>query len=129
MSILKGDGVEIDPLKRNLLNKSEDEIIEYLRQLENAAGKPHLQINQHQDVKVNIYPDEKITPGKFKPSKLMSGEYFAHPQTIRALKKNIFMAADEFEDLEIPYQCEKCQEHLDAQFWHFCPCCGEKFPF
>jgi hypothetical protein len=126
---LKGDGVDIDPLKRDLINKSEDEIIEYLKQLENAVGKPHLQMQQHQDFKVNIHPDTKISPAMFKPSKVVAGEYFAHPLTIAALKKNIFMAGDEFEDLEIPHQCESCNTQLDVQFWHFCPYCGEKFPF
>lgn len=121
--------MDIDPLKRDLINKSEDEVIEYLKQLENAAGKPHLQIQQHQDFKVNIHPDTKVSPGMFKPSKVAAREYFAHPLTIAALKKNIFMAGDEFEDLEIPHRCENCNTQLDVQFWHFCPYCGEKFPF
>ena len=121
--------MEIDKIKKQLLGSSPEQVQDYLTKLENAATMPLLQMDRPQDFKVNIHPDKEISPGMFKPSKIADAQYYAHPLTIEALKKNIFMAGQDFEDLEIPFQCQGCKSDLDVQFWHFCPYCGDKFPF
>jgi hypothetical protein len=121
--------VAIEKIKEQLLKTGPEEVQSFLSKLENAAAMPMFDTENAQDFKVNIHPDKKITPGMFKPSKIVPDQYYAHPLTILALKKNLFMPGEEFEDLEIPYQCAACKTELDVQFWHFCPCCGDKFPF
>ncbi|MCK5074423.1 MAG: hypothetical protein KAQ98_13415 [Bacteriovoracaceae bacterium] len=77
---------------------------------------------------VNIRPNKSISPGKFKKDPFTPGGYLAHPNTIRAVRKEIFMAGEEFIDLEKIYVCESCHNKVDLQFWHFCPYCEASFP-
>lgn len=114
-------------LSEKLKQLDDNQIANYLKELKNAAKKPLLQTSQHLQEQVNIRPNKSVSTGKFKPDPLLPGGYIAHPQTIAALKKNIFMAGDSFEDLEQLIECEGCKHHIDQQFWSFCPYCGEKF--
>ncbi len=99
-----------------------------LMQATNAIGAPHFG-EKPEEVKVDIRPDSSIGPGMFKPDPLKPGHYKAHPTTIRAMRKDIFVGgSDEFIDLEKPYTCFKCRQNLDLQFWTFCPFCEAPFP-
>lgn len=110
-------------------NPTTDEFYRKLMQATNATGHAHFQDQPDQEFKVNIRPDESISPGMFKPDPLQPGQYKAHPTTIRALRKDIFVGgSDEFIDLEKPYICESCKTNLDLQFWFFCPFCEAPFP-
>lgn len=80
----------------------------------------------HETFKVNIIPDKGIKRGLFVPT-LNPNEYKAHPVTIRAMRKEIFMGAEDFVDLEHIKICESCKTELDVQFWHFCPFCEAPF--
>ena len=101
---------------------------EKLKKATNAANKAQFDPN-YEEIKVNIRPDDQMSPGKFKPDFLSPGHYKAHPLTIRAMRKDIFSAgSDEFLDLEKSYICENCNTELDLQFWHFCPYCEASFP-
>lgn len=79
-------------------------------------------------VKVQLRPKESMDRGLFWPDPLIPGGYIAHPVTIRAVRKDIFMAGEEFIDLEVLYQCYSCKKEIDLQFWHFCPYCESQFP-
>ena len=95
----------------------------------NFLGKAMFSNQASQEIEVSIRPDKSISPGMFKPDPLNPGNYKAHPTTIRALKKDIFVAgSDEFADLEEEITCNSCSEKLDKQFWFFCPFCEAKFP-
>lgn len=78
--------------------------------------------------KVHLRPNKDIAPSLFKPDPLIPGGWIAHPTTIRAVRKEIFLAGEEFLELEIPYTCESCKKNLDLQFWHFCPFCEGSLP-
>lgn len=117
----------MDKLTELISKMDENQILEYLKQLENAAGQSFINFEQPQEFSVNIRPNNSVTLGKFKADPLLPGGYIAHTQTIRALKKDIFMAGDDFVDLEQIIQCESCKTQVDMQFWYFCPHCGEKF--
>jgi hypothetical protein len=104
-----------------------NQIQDYLKKLENAAGLPLLNLDSRQDISVSIRPSQNVSPGKFKADPLIPGGYLAHPQTMRALKKDIFLAGEDMEDLEDLYICKSCKTEIDLQFWHFCPFCGSSF--
>lgn len=81
-----------------------------------------------QTAQVNLRPNKDVAPALFKPDPLLPGGWIAHPVTIRAVKADIFMAGDDFIDLEALYTCESCKKELDIQFWNFCPHCEKEFP-
>lgn len=98
-------------------------------QATNAAGHAHFNKQVSEEIKVNIRPDTAITPGKFKPDPLMPGHFKAHPTTIRAMRKDLFVGGeDDHIDLEKTYNCQSCHKELDIQFWLFCPFCEAPFP-
>lgn len=95
----------------------------------NAVGAPHFAPKEQEKYQVNIRPDNSISPGMFKPDPLNPGHFKAHPTTIAAMRKDIFVGgSDEFVDLEQSYICQSCKKELDVQFWLFCPYCEAKFP-
>lgn len=103
-------------------------IYERLMALKNAVDQPLLN-KQHQEFQVPIRPDTSVSPAKFLPDPLIPGGFKAHPTTIRAMRKDLFVAGDEgFEDVEQLYTCQSCQAQLDLQFWLFCPFCEQSFP-
>jgi len=79
--------------------------------------------NTPDETKVNLRPNKEVPKGLFKPDPLLPGGWIAHPSTIRAVRKEIFIGGEEFIDLEQKYECESCSKILDLQFWHFCPYC------
>ena len=110
-------------------NPDTDAFYQKLMSATNAIGANHFTPQAEEEVKVNIRPDDKISPGMFKPDPLNPGHYKAHSVTIRAMSKDLFVAgSDEFLDLEKPYTCQKCRQNLDLQFWTFCPYCEAPFP-
>lgn len=100
---------------------------EALKNVLDVTNRPMFGQETEQEVEVQILPDKTVSPGKFLPHPLVPGAYKAHPQTIAAVRKDIFMAGEGFEDLEEMIQCEGCNESIDKQFWVFCPFCGAKF--
>lgn len=96
--------------------------------LKNAANRPLLSREQ-EEFEIPIRPDTSVTPAKFLPDPLIPGGFKAHPITIRAMRKDLFIAGEEgVEDIELLYVCESCQKQLDLQFWLFCPFCEQSFP-
>ena len=98
-----------------------------LMSAKNAANKPHFNETPDLTVQVKVRPDKSISPAMFKPDPLFPGHYKAHPVTIAAMRKDLFMSSsDGFIDLEQSYICGSCKHELDLQFWLFCPFCEEK---
>jgi hypothetical protein len=81
-----------------------------------------------QIARVKLRPNKDVPSALFKPDPLIPGGYIAHPTTISAVRKEIFMGGEDFIDLELLYICTKCQHELDLQFWNFCPYCEASFP-
>jgi hypothetical protein len=92
-----------------------------------ATNRPLFGREPDKKEKVEILPDKTVTPGKFLPHHLLPGAFKAHPQTIAAVRKDIFLGGEGFEDLEEMIECSGCHESIDKQFWVFCPMCGAAF--
>jgi hypothetical protein len=102
-------------------------LYEKLMRSTNAAELPHFQRGPSDEIKVDITPDKSVSPAMFIPDLLRPGCYKAHPTTIAAMRKDIFIGGSEmFEDLEVLYKCEGCGKEIDLQFWKFCPYCEEQ---
>lgn len=104
-----------------------DDKLEKLKKESWYGEKPYFNTGAREDFSVSIRPDKKISLGNFKPDPLIPGGYLAHPTTIRAMKKDIFVAGENVNELMEPYTCESCKMDLDRQFWHFCPYCESSF--
>tara|TARA_X000000950_G_C13879352_1_gene646219 strand:+ start:94 stop:432 length:339 start_codon:yes stop_codon:yes gene_type:complete len=96
-----------------------------LTSLKNAANKPLLD-SRHQTNSVRLLVDEKIRPSLFQPHPTLPNVYYANSLTIRAVKKDLFLGGEGFEDLEDLTECLSCNSKIDRQFWHFCPFCEGK---
>jgi hypothetical protein len=93
--------------------------------------KAAYRLEEQEDVKVQFRPKKEISLGMFKPDPLLPGLYLAHPQTLRALRQNLFVGLDDEERLErfsFGHRCESCKEVLDMQFWLHCPYCECAIP-
>lgn len=111
-------------IRRYLQEKYDaDSVKKKLETYNNAANMPLFETSKHVEVKVQIRPDSRVKPALFKPDLEHPGHYLAHPQTIRAMRKDLFMGGEDFVDLEVMVQCHSCKETLDLQFWKCCPFC------
>ncbi len=99
--------------------------LDVIKEIENMAGMPNFDLEQREDIKVQIRVNETVPPAMFKPDPLIPGGYIANSLTIRAMRPDIFVLGDSLEDFSAPIQCA-CGEHLDVQFWKFCPYCSRE---
>jgi hypothetical protein len=94
----------------------------------NAAGLPLYEQYPCQEVRVQILPDKSVAAAKFLPHDSIPGSFKAHPTTIAAMRKDLFIGGtEEFSDLEKIVLCSGCQKEIDQQFWIFCPYCETKY--
>jgi hypothetical protein len=118
-----------DEIRKYLQNKHDSQSqFEKLKTYKNAANLDQFAMDRQEQYKVNIKADPSVSRGAFLPNPLVPNEYRAHPITIKAMRKEIFMGGDDFVDLECLYTCTSCKTQLDLQFWHFCPYCEASFP-
>jgi hypothetical protein len=94
----------------------------------NWEGNIPFYSNRYQEIKIQMRPNNSVEPGIFKPDPTIPNGWMAHPQTINAVRKDIFVADDDFEELEILYECDGCKKTLDLQFWIRCPYCNHNIP-
>lgn len=119
-----------EEIRKYLQNKFDPQSqFDKLKSYKNSIDQPLFATNLQENYNVNIKPDTSVAQGLFIPHKLIPNEFRAHPITIRAMRKEIFMGGDEFLDLECLYTCTSCKTQLDVQFWHFCPYCEASFPY
>lgn len=107
--------------------KTTQEIFEDIQKMTNGIGTQLLDLNQPQELQIKIRPDKTIAIGLFKADPLLLSGFVAHPDTIRAMRKDIFVTDPELLDRGLMINCESCKQPLDCQFWHYCPFCGENF--
>jgi hypothetical protein len=119
----------IDEEIRKFLNEKHDphSQFEKLKTYSNAANSPLFNTDYHETYKLNILPDTSIARAKFIPDPLRPNVFRAHPITIRAMRKELFMGGEDFVDLECLKECASCQQQIDLQFWQFCPFCEASF--
>jgi hypothetical protein len=109
-------------------NQSPQAQLEKLKTYNNAGNLPLFDTDYHENHQVNVIPDKAVAPAMFIPDKLDPKKFRAHPVTIRAMRKDLFMGGEDFVDLECLITCASCKKELDVQFWHFCPYCEASFP-
>jgi hypothetical protein len=102
--------------------------LEKLRTYKNAGNMQLFESDYHETHQVNIVPDKSIPPSKFIPDSLNPKKFRAHPVTIKAMRKELFMGGEDFVDLECLITCASCKSEIDMQFWQFCPFCEASFP-
>jgi len=100
---------------------------EKLKSYSNAAKLPLFNTDYHETYNVQIIPDTGIARAKFIPDALRPNVFLAHPVTIRAMRKELFMGGEDFVDLECLRDCASCKQQIDLQFWSFCPFCEASF--
>lgn len=115
---------------RKFLQKHHDPHSQFqkLKTYSNAADTQLFDMDMHETHQVQIIPDKAIAPALFIPDKLIPKKFYAHPVTIRAMRKELFMGGEDFVDLECLHNCASCKTEVDIQFWHFCPYCEASFP-
>jgi hypothetical protein len=101
---------------------------EKLKTYQNAGNLPLFETDYHETHQVHIIPDKSVSPAAFVPDPIDPKKFRAHPTTIKAMRKDLFMGGEDFVDLECLITCASCKRQLDLQFWHFCPYCEASFP-
>ena len=118
-----------DEIRKYLNTKHDPQSqLKKLQTYNNAANLPLFESDLHETHEVNIIPDKSVAPAKFIPDPLNPKKFRAHPVTIRAMRKELFMGGEDFVDLECLITCSSCKAQLDLQFWQFCPYCEASFP-
>ncbi|MBA2405690.1 MAG: hypothetical protein H0V66_13015 [Bdellovibrionales bacterium] len=111
---------------KNLDHKDPNQILNFIKKLENAVDQPLLDLERREDVKIKIRVDEKVPPAMFKPDPLIPNGYIANLLTIRAMRPDLFVFSDSMEDLSAIHHCA-CGKEIDIQFWKICPYCARSF--
>jgi hypothetical protein len=94
----------------------------YLENLKNAGNLPLLS-KTAQTESVRLLADESVSPAMFKPHHSLPNTFFANQLTIRAVKRDLFMGGEGFDDLQKIVPCKACNRDIDQQFWSMCPYC------
>ncbi len=92
--------------------------------------KAAYRMDQQEEIKVQFRPHNDVSIGMFKIDPLLPAVYLAHPQTLRALRRDLFVGLDDEERLErfsFAHHCESCHQLVDLQFWLHCPFCEKAF--
>lgn len=101
-----------------------EDFIKKISSIENMVNNPKYHLENYSEEKIEIKIDDSMKHGSFRRDPMNEKIYYTTSQTFRAMKKDIFLVSDP-DDLKEPYDCHSCKAHLDLQFWHFCPYCGE----
>ena len=117
---LQGNLGDTFMMKRTIDN---DSISKFIAKETNIGGKSAFNQENYQEEQINIRKNNSVEPGQFKTDPIIPGGYIAHEQTIRAMRKDLFMIGSDPDLLLMPYECT-CGEELDLQFWEKCPYCS-----
>jgi hypothetical protein len=111
-------------MKENELN---NRIMNQIKKAHWAEKAPYFELGAQEDIQIHVRPDTTVALGMFKPHPFMQGMWIAHPTTIRAMRKDLFLVSDGFEEFENLYTCRGCCTEIDLQYWLFCPYCETSF--
>lgn len=108
---------------KSIFSMNSHEQAKEIERIQKIDGHHQFSLQDYQETQVKLIPDEKIARAQFKPDPFLPNSYRAHPVTLRAVRKEIFLAATSLDELEEKFHCRGCLQELDLQFWHFCPYC------
>ncbi len=111
---------------KNVDFKDPNNILNYIKNLENEVAKPQFELNRREDIQIKLRVDETIAPAKFKQDPLIPGGFLANSLTLKALRSDIFVLGETTDDLSSIQDCA-CGKEIDVQFWKFCPYCSCQF--
>ncbi len=103
-------------------------LLHFAKKMTNALDSKLVDTNDYVEKKIELRPDKSIATAKFKPHPFIEGIFLAHPHTIKAVREDLFMVGQGFDDFELLYRCDNCKNVLDVQFWKLCPHCAKPFP-
>lgn len=104
---------------------SPEHLSRLLKNAQGVSGRAHFGPRPESIHKVQLLPDDSVSPAKFKADTKQLGRYYAHPLTIKAMREDLFAGLNgALEDLEIEAACRSCSAEWDLQFWKCCPACG-----
>jgi len=83
--------------------------------------------NHIENLQVKIRASQSVSIGMFKADPFIPGGYIAHPDSIKALRKDIFTLDFDLDEFQEIVTCSGCKNKLDKQFWIYCPYCGAEF--
>ena len=84
---------------------------------------PHYDLKHPTSYQVQVLPDENVSRGNFRPHPQYQGAYLAHPATIKAMRSDILVSDENFDETSESIVCHSCRSELDLQFWVNCPYC------
>lgn len=94
-----------------------------IKSIKNETGASHFNIKEEQKAQIQVLPDKNVSIPNFIPSKIDQNIFYAHPNTITSMRKDLFFTDGEFRDLQQLAECSNCNKSLDLQFWVRCPHC------
>ncbi|MBL7664458.1 MAG: hypothetical protein JNM93_04950 [Bacteriovoracaceae bacterium] len=106
---------------------SPNDRFEQIKNEKNYVGQPAYDLIGATVEQLQIKPDESMRPAAFRADPSNPMHFWAHPLTIEAMKKDIFLLGENPENHAQNYECVQCHEQLDRQFWVKCPYCGTRF--
>lgn len=112
-------------MRKSIAYKSNNEILDDLKGLQSVTGGPLLDFERMEEVKIPLRANPKLEPGLFYPDPFIPHGWMAHPTTLKAIRKDLFILQEN--DLSEIYSCEGCGRQLDLQYWYFCPYCESPF--
>ena len=93
-----------------------------IKKEQDAYGRSAYLLDQQEERSIQIIPDENISPAKFLPDPQKVGFFRAHPLTIQAMKKDIFLLGDDVHFTMLT--CRDCSKAAEKECWNICPYCG-----
>jgi hypothetical protein len=116
-----------EQLLQALLKNDLNTFVDHLKNTTNMTGQKMFNLDQPTHNQANIKPDKAVAISKFKPHPFLLNTYLAHPQTIKAMRKDIWVLGEELYEISLNKKCKSCHEQLDIQFWLHCPFCETAF--
>lgn len=110
-------------MKDNFHKKNLEQIKTIIQKEKSLINSPFVDLSDPQTETLNIQPDPTVVPGQFRPHPKYPRVYFAHPNTIQAVRKDVFTLGDDMDLYKDERTCISCKMKWDTQFWIMCPTC------
>lgn len=112
--------------RKSLIELSNHAIYQDILTTPNDGGQQAYDLSKRQEVKLHLLPRLDVPKASFIADADKPYIYYAHPTTLKALRKDIFCVGDDFDTYEEIHQCDECHKNFDIQFYLLCPYCGNK---
>ena len=111
----------MDDLFRNKNIEFNKKVLNVIENELDLAGNKAYNLSNQEKYDVNIIPDKSVKAAMFLP--IGENQYKAHPDTIQAMKKDIFVTSETYIEHKMLIKCKSCNCEIDMQYWNACPYC------